>query len=125
MRQKTVLAEVAATGGAAESVEAFRNVEVEVVMTNFTGTLKFAAANAETAPDPTNAASLANPWAYVKAINLIDGSSVVGGTGLTGAATTSVTMLEINTNGIKWIIPEVTSYTGGTLTVKVKGFGNT
>ena len=42
----------------------------------------------------------------------------------TGAATTSVTMLEANTNGIKWFGAIVSGYAAGTLTVNLKGFSN-
>ena len=45
--------------------------------------------------------------------------------GLTGAATTSVTMLEANTNGIRWLCPIVSGYSAGTLTVKARGVSNT
>lgn len=104
--------------------ESFRNVELEVVMTGFTGTVKFAGSNSDKHVDFGAAASLANPWDFVKSINQIDGTSVAGGTGLSGSATTSVTNLETNTNGFKWIGAIVSGYSAGTLTVRGKGYSN-
>lgn len=123
-----VLDRAAANGASPKgqlNFEAFRNIEVEVVMEAFSGTVKFAGSNADVAPDFGSAATYANPWDFVKAINLIDGSSVAGGTGLSGTATTSVTNLEINTNCIGWLGVIVSSVSGGTVTVRAKGAGNT
>lgn len=105
-------------------MQSFRNVELEVCMTGFTGTVKFAGSNADKAPDFGAAASLANPWDYVKTVNQIDGSSVAGGTGIAGTSTTSVTNLETNTNGFKWIAAIISSYSAGTVTVRGKGYSN-
>lgn len=123
-----MLNEVAANGATAAGVanfEDFRNVELEVVMTGFTGTIKFVGSNADTCPAFGTAASLSNPWDYVKTVNQIDGSAVAGGTGLTGAATTSVTNLEANTNGFKWVGAVISGYSAGTLTLRGKGYSNT
>lgn len=123
--QKTLLAEAAVNGKGIQLYgESFRNIELEIVMTGFTGTIKIAGSNADTCPDFGAAASLTNPWDFIKCVNQIDGSSVNGGTGITGAASTSVTQLECNTNGFKWICPIVSGYTGGTVTVKGKGYSN-
>lgn len=108
----------------AMNMQSFRNVELEVVMTGFTGTVKFAGSNADTEPNFYAAASLANPWDFIKCVNQIDGTSVAGGTGLSGTATTSVTNLEANTNGFKWVCAIVSGYSAGTLTVRGKGYSN-
>jgi hypothetical protein len=105
-------------------MQSFRNVEHTVVMTGFTGTIKFVASNADTCPDFSAAASLTNRYDYVKCINQIDGSSVNGGTGLAGTATTSVTQLEMNTNGFKWVGAIISGYSAGTLTLRTKGYSN-
>lgn len=120
-----LLSEVGANGASvSQNFQSFRNVELEVVMTGFTGTVKVAGSNADVAPNIASAASLSNPWDYIKTINQLDGSSVAGGTGLSGTATTSVTNLEANTNGFKWIAVIVSSYSAGTLTVRAKGYSN-
>lgn len=119
------LNEVVANGaGTAANMQSFRNVEIEVVMTGFTGTVKFAGSNADSAPAFGSAASLSNPWDFIKTVNQIDGTSVAGGTGLVGSATTSVTQLEANTNGFKWVAAIVSGYSAGSLTVRLKGYSN-
>lgn len=123
-----MLNEIAASGNTAKGVanfQDFRDVELTVVMTGFSGTIKFVGSNADLPPDFSSAASLTNPYDYVKTVNQIDGSSVAGGTGLVGTATTSVTNLEVNTNAFKWIGAIVTSVTGGTLSLFGKGYDNT
>lgn len=116
---------VAANGASASAnMASFRNVELQVAMTGFTGTVKFAGSNADVAPDFSSAASAANPWDFIKCVNQIDGSSVNGGTGVSGTATTSVTNLETNTNGFKWVAAIVSSYSAGSVTVKGKGISN-
>lgn len=119
-----VAANSSTAAGVANFVE-FRNVELEVVMTGFTGTIKIQGSNADACPTFSSAASLSNPWDYVKCINLIDGSAVNGGTGLTGAATTSVTQMEVNTNGMRWVGATISGYSAGTITLRAKGYTNT
>lgn len=115
----------AATGvGTAFECIDFRNIEIDVIQAAFTGTVQIAASNADTKPDFTASASASNPWAYIKCIDLIDGSAVNGGTGVVGAGTTSVRMLEANTNAVRWICPIITSYTSGAVTVAARGVGN-
>lgn len=102
----------------------YRNIELDVIQTGFTGTVKFVGSNLDQKPNFGASAGLTNPWTYLKTINLIDGSAVAGGTGIAGSATTSVTMLEANTNGIKWFGAIVSGFSAGTLTVNLKGFSN-
>lgn len=119
--------EAAANGATPQGrgdMQSFRNVEHELVMTGFTGTIKFVASNADIAPDFGSAASLTNPWSFVKCIEQIDGSSVNGGTGVTGAAETSVRQFEMNTNGFKWVGAIISGYSAGTLTLRTKGYSN-
>lgn len=123
-----MLNEVAANGATAAGVanfEQFRNIELTLVQTGFTGTIKFVGSNADACPNFANAAALGNEYDYIKTINLIDGSSVAGGTGVTGSATTSVTQLEANTNGMKWVGAIISGYAAGTLSLFGKGYSNT
>ena len=123
--QVILLSAVAANGASASvNMVSFRNVEFEVDQVGFTGTVKFVGSNADVAPNFANAASATNPWDYIKTINHIDGSSVAGGTGVSGTATTSTTNLEANTNAFKWVGAIVSSYSGGSVTVKAKGVSN-
>jgi hypothetical protein len=124
MRVKTIMDEVALTGVAKEEVQDFLNITIEVIMTGFTGTIKFAGSNSELPPDFGATAAIGNIWDYIKCVKLTDGSAVNGTDGLTGSATTAVYMLEVNTNGIKWL-GAIASRSAGTITVRVKGYGNT
>lgn len=120
-----VLNAVAANGASvAVNMASFRNVEIELDQVGFTGTVKVAGSNADAAPDFSASATAANPWDYIKCINQIDGSSVAGGTGITGSATTSTTQLEANTNGFKWVGLVVSGYSAGSITGRMKGFSN-
>lgn len=120
-----MLSAVAANGASTpQTFASFRDVELQIAMVGFTGTIKVAGSNADAAPDFSSGATAANPWDYIKCINQIDGSSVNGGTGLTGAATTSITNLETNTNGMKWVGVVISGYSAGSITVKGKGFSN-
>lgn len=120
--QVIILNEVAADGASAAILMlGMRHIELQVAMTGFTGTVKFAGSNADAAPNFGAAATKTNPWDYIKCVNQIDGSAVNGGTGLVGSATTSVTQLEANVNAFKWIAAIVSGFSGGTLSVKGKG----
>lgn len=121
-----VLNAVAANGAsAAVNMASFRNVEIEIDQVGFTGTVKVAASNADTAPDFSASATAANPWDFVKCVNQIDGSAVAGGTGVSGTATTSTTQLEANTNGFKWFALIVSGYSAGSVTARMKSYTGT
>lgn len=125
-RQFIILNAAAATGkGTAQLVADFRHVTLQVAMANFTGTVKFAISDADTMPDFDSAASASNPWSYVQVKDLIDNSSVNGGTGVAGVAATSVANYEVNTNSHRWVCAIVTAFTDGTVTVKGSGATDT
>lgn len=122
---RVILFSAAAANGAASTImQDFRNIEVEIAMAGFTGTVKLAGSNADVAPDFTASASAANPWDFIRSINQLDGTSVAGGTGISGTATTSVTNLEANTNGFKWVAAIISSYSAGAVSVRAKGYSN-
>jgi hypothetical protein len=76
------------------------------------------AAVGATAPDFSAAASVSNPWIYVDAIDLADGSNIPGGTGLAWTGTDAVRMVEVNTNHIDWLNVRVISRSAGSVTAK-------
>lgn len=127
MRETTnqiILLSAAAANGASASaeVESFRHVLLELAQVGFTGTIKFVCSNADTPPAFGSAASATNPWDYVAVKDMIDNSSVAGGTGITGTATTSIKNLELNTNGVKWVGAIISGYSAGSVTLKAKGY---
>lgn len=120
-----ILNAVAANGAsAAINMVAFRHIEMQLATTGFTGTLKFAGSNADTAPDFSSAASASNPWTFVQAVDQIDGSTVAGGTGEAYTTDTSVKNLELNVNGMKWIGLIISGYSVGSITAKGKGYND-
>lgn len=119
---RTILLAAAVANGSSAPMNTahVRHIAIEISMAAFTGTVKVVGSQSdvENPPDFGAAASAANPWTYVKCIDLIDGSAVNGGTGKVGAATTAVYNLEVNTNIMKFIGVEVSGAAGGSVTVR-------
>lgn len=123
--QQILLNAVAASGiSQTFNAASFRNIEIQLAQTGFSGTIKFAGSNADAAPDFSATASASNPWDYIQCIDQIDGSSISGGTGIVSVTVTSVRNLEANTNAFKWFAVILSSVTAGSVTVKVKGVTN-
>ncbi len=89
-----------------------------------TATIKVQGSISETAPDFTAAQSQSNQWGYIQAIDLADQSVVNGATGFVLTGTDTDRLLEINTNGLKWINVIVTAYTQGTIYAQIKPFND-
>lgn len=109
------------TNSVAQNFVSFRDVEIQIATTGFSGVIKVVGSNADVAPDFSAAASAANPWSYVQTVDQIDGSSIAGGTGISYTTDTTVRNIETNTNAFKWIGVITSNVTAGTITVKAKG----
>lgn len=59
-----------------------------------------------------------NVYTFLQLVDLVDASTVAGGTGLATTATDINKLLEVNINAIKYICPIVTAWTQGAITVK-------
>ena len=119
--QETILDEVAeAVASQAKNVLGFRHVVMTIIMDNFTGTVKFVGSEANTMPDFSQSASKDNEWSYVKGNNLIDGQTVLGGTGFAATGETSVRNVEISTNLLAFVGAIASGVSGGKLTVKLR-----
>lgn len=120
--QAILLNAVAANGvSVPQNFVSFRDVELQLATTGFTGVIKIVGSNADVAPDFSSSASAANPWSYLQTIDQIDGSAIAGGTGISYTTDTSVKNIEANTNAFKWIGVILSSVSGGSITVKAKG----
>jgi hypothetical protein len=120
--QVYLLNAVAANGASTpQNFVSFRNVELEVAQTGFSGTIQFVGSNADAPPAFGSAASASNPWDYIATIDQKDGAQISGGTGIVSTTVTSVRNLEANTNAFKWIGVIITNFTAGSVTVKGKG----
>lgn len=111
-----------ASAAASGNVEAFTDVAFQVAMVGFTGTIKFVASDADTAPDFGAAATAANPFDYIQVKDMQDNAGVNGNTGITGTAATTLKNYELNSEGKKWVGAIVNGYTVGTITVKMKAY---
>lgn len=114
-------AAAANTASTPQNFVSFRDVELQLATTGFTGVIKFVGSNADAAPDFSAAASAANPWSYVATVDQIDGSSIAGGTGISYTTDTSVKNIEANSNAFKWFGVVISGYSAGSITVKGKG----
>lgn len=123
---QTILDAKAANGvGNAILVEGYRHKVLQIDSAGSANlTIKVQASDSDTAPDFSAAQSVTNSWDYVQCKDLQDGSSKNGDTGLAFAGSDDHVRWEINDNGAKWINVEVSGYTAGTITVKIKLFND-
>jgi hypothetical protein len=87
-----------------------------------TMTVKFQGSFAEDAPDFNAAQAYNNSWDYVEVLDYEDGTAIDGDTGLTCSGTADNRLLEINTSGLTWLTVAITSYTAGTVDIRVTNF---
>lgn len=114
----------AAASGLAIDVSDFRHAIVSVAFTGFTGTIKFQASAKLTKPTFSSAQSSSNEWEYVQVIDLEDGASIDGDTGIVGSTTTDVRLFEINTNLISWLCVTATAKSAGAVKVTARASEN-
>lgn len=62
--------------------------------------------------------SKSNPYTFIQMVDLVDASTVAGGTGLAPAGTDINRLLELNINAVKYFCPIVTAWTQGAITIK-------
>jgi len=110
----TILNAVSATGvGNAQLIGSFRN-NILVLSTTGMGagdtiTVKIQGSIANTVPTFSSAKSSTNLWDYVQVIDLEDGSSIDGDTGITFSDANDVRQVEVNINLLKYVNVEVTA----------------
>lgn len=92
---------------------------IEVCMVAFTGTLQFVGSLKETIPAFGSASSITNPYDKIAVKDYQDASTIAGDTGIAGTATTDVRIFEVNANRLTWFGAIVSSWSGGSITVKV------
>ena len=123
--QVILLNAVAANGASAAAsgnVEQFTDIAFQVAMVGFTGTIKFVASDADTAPDFGAAATAANPFDYIQVKDMQDNAGVNGNTGVTGTATTTLKNYELNSDGKRWVGAIINGFAAGTITLKMKAY---
>lgn len=83
-------------------------------------TVKFQGSVSDTAPTFSSAQSATNHWDYVDVIDLEDGASIDGDTGVSPAGTDDFRLFQLNNDGLKWLCATITTRTAGSLTLKAR-----
>jgi hypothetical protein len=113
-QQYTVLNAQAATGpGIKVFVNDFKTILVSIAATGMgagdTIVVKAQGSMEETAPTFSTAKSSTNKWDYVQMVDLQNGSTIDGDTGVTFSDADDVQQFEVNTNGLVWFTLNVTT----------------
>lgn len=125
--QKYTILDAASSMGSGKSilVDDFKHIELSLNTSGSAqGTIKVAGSMAEDAPDFDSAQSPDNPFDYVEIVDLKDGSLIDGDTGITLSGTDDNRLLQVNTDGLRWVTVKITSYTAGDWTVKGRLYSN-
>lgn len=122
----TIMSAKAATGaGNAIFCRDFKHAIITVNTASSANlTLKFAGSIADTAPNFAAAQSVSNPFDYIQAKDLEDGSSIDGDTGIAPAGTDDQRIFELNVNALEYFTAIVTAYSAGSVTVTVRLFND-
>lgn len=122
----TMLSAKAATGySVAYSVSDFKNASIALIGTGATVglTFKICGSVQDTAPTFSTAQSATNVWDYIDVLDMEDGSSIDGDTGIAFAAA-DVRQFEVNTENLQWIGVQVSALTNGTGTAILSASDN-
>jgi len=102
----------------------FRNIIVKIGTSSSADmTVKFKGAittETDTAPDFTAAQSETNQWDYIEVIDLENGSTIDGDTGVTLSGTDDYRIFEYNTNHLDYVTIEISAYVAGTITAYIQ-----
>lgn len=132
LQNKDSDADIAGTGSGAGSsgivipapkiplINDFRNAVLSVLTSaTATTTLKVAGSNTPDSPNFGATVSASNLYTFLQAINLEDGSSVDGNTGIVVAGTDISRQYEVNINAMKYLTVFPITWTQGAITVKL------
>lgn len=126
MEEKKILNAVSATwSSSAYYIADYQHIMATVSSSwSATFTVKFQWSFSDEAPDFSAAQSSTNKWDYIQVKDYQNNSSIDGDTWISFTGTDDVRMVELNTNGIKWVAATITARTGGTITVWLTAFNN-
>lgn len=104
----------------------YRNVVCSLVGHNSpTSTIKFVGSISEAPPaNLANPQSTTNTWDYVEVVDMQNGNSIDGDTGIAFTGANDVRQIEVNTNLLKWFTARVSPYTTGSTTMKCRPGNN-
>lgn len=93
-------------------------------VTTPTMTVKIQGSIEETCPDFSAAQSASNHWDYIDIIDLQNGTSIDGDTGVACTGTADYRLFEINVNGLRYVNAIISGWSAGTVTLKIQLFEN-
>lgn len=122
--QFTILDAKAATGiGSTLNVEDYKHIVLAIGTASSANlTVKIQGSISDEAPTFSSAQSVSNHWDYVQCKDLEDQASLDGDTGFVVTGTDDFRLVEVNTNGLKWINANVTARSAGSVTIKALPF---
>jgi len=122
----TVVTSTGSGWGTGQSVVYYRNLGITLASTNATATTKIACSLADDEPTWANEQNATNTWDYVEIVDTVDGTSVVGDTGVALTNSTDVRLFEVNSNNFRWCNAYVnnTSTNSGYINIKFKPADN-
>ena len=89
-----------------------------------TVTLKFQGSVSESAPDFNASQSTTNLWDYVDVIDMEDGTSIDGDTGVACAGAADNRHFEVNIDGLNWLTAAFSSWSDGEIGLVVSSFND-
>lgn len=121
---KTLFDGVAADGvSEAQNVENARHLVLALATADSANlTIQFMGSISIEKPDFSAARSTDNQYEYLQVKDLQNGSGINGDDGISFAATDDHRLLEVNTNGIKWIAAKISSHSAGTVYLTLRAF---
>lgn len=124
-RSNILEAATTASTGEAINVASYKNINLSVGMTGFTGTIKVQGSLSLEKPDFSDSATSSNRWDYVAVFNYNDPTTVItGSTGISGTTSTLARNLLVNVDGLNWLCVTVTSASAGSVSVDLIAMDN-
>ncbi len=108
--------------GVPMQVDTFLNLLLDIYFSGATLTLKIQGSSQEDCPDFGSAVSSTNRWIYLTILDLSDQSGSI--TSKVASSLTSAMLANIQALGLKWINAEVSEYSAGSVTVRLRPFTN-
>ncbi len=90
----------------------------------FQGAISTGASATDAAPQFSDSQSATNMWDYVEVVDLEDGTTIDGDTGIVVAGADDYRLVEMNINGLEYVSAIITARSAGTVTSKLKLFND-
>lgn len=119
----TLFDAVTANGSRALLADDFKHAVFTIVTENgpVTGTIRFVASDQNDIPDFSSASTSTNQWEYIQVVDLQDGASIDGDTGIPySAAAAETRSVEFNTNAKRWVGAVISGASGGNFTISAR-----